>query len=211
MPPISDQQLIDACNRFFSAFSTDTPPLILLSYFSTTHPITIQHCPAKCPTPHTSILRGPNAVRSYFDLLATHWTRSNLTSHAVAVDPYSRRVIVKGSVNWTWKKSGRSWQEDFSCTLVFDDSDPLKIANFVVKTENGAKACVMQAVDVDTKRDRSRIEDGYEEGEVLGTFDPIEVLFHITVHSFPSLTLCCLGADVHVALTTSHIELGLGV
>ena len=181
MPPISDQRLIDACNCFFDAFSSDTPPLTLLNFFSTTHPVTIQHYPAKCPVPQTSLLRGPNAVRSYFDLLATHWTRSNITSHAVAVDPLSRRVLVKGSINWTWKKSGRSWQEDFSCTLVFDDSDPLKIAQFVVKTENGAQACVMRAVDADTKSDRSRIVDGYVEGELLRTYDPIEVLFHTAV------------------------------
>lgn len=146
----SSEQLIAACNNFFAALSNETPPLALLHHFSTTHPITIQHCPANCPHATSSVVKGPNAVRSYFDLLATHWTRSNLTSHAVSADPITRRVLVKGSVIWTWKRSRRSWKEDFSCTLVFDDSEALKISNFTVLTESGPGTCVMRAVDKGT-------------------------------------------------------------
>ncbi|KAF8238057.1 hypothetical protein L208DRAFT_1430828 [Tricholoma matsutake] len=145
----SEQLLIEACNRFFTALANDTPPLSLLHHFSNTHPISIQHCPIHCSHPHASILRGPNAVRSYFDILATHWTRSKLTCHSISPDPKLRRVLVKGSVTWTWKRSGRSWQEDFICTLVFDDSDALKITQFSVLTESGPGTCVLRAVDYD--------------------------------------------------------------
>jgi hypothetical protein len=150
MAPTSDQ-LISACTQFLSAVSNNTSPLSLLSYFSTTHPITIQHCPALCTNPRSFLLRGPNAVRSYFDILATHWTRSKLTTHTVFPDPAHARVVVKGSVVWTWRRSGRSWQEDFTCTLVFEDSDPeaLRILSFMIITESGPGTCIMRAVDED--------------------------------------------------------------
>jgi hypothetical protein len=52
---------------------------------------------------------------------------------------------------WTWKRSGRSWREDFTCTLVFEDSDPaaLRILSFMVITESAPGTCVMHAVDED--------------------------------------------------------------
>ena len=65
--------------------------------------------------------------------------------------------------------------------LVFDDSDPLMISNFVVKTENGSDACVMRAVDVD------RHVEGLD-SEVLGKAgDPIEATVVGTVSCCSSL------------------------
>jgi hypothetical protein len=147
MAPTADQ-LVSACTKFLSAVSNNTSPL---AHFSTTHPVSIQHCPARCINPHSFLLRGPNAVRSYFDLLATHWTRSKLNIHTVVPHPAQARVIAKGSVVWTWKRSGRSWREDFTCTLVFEDSDPaaLRILSFMVITESAPGTCVMHAVDED--------------------------------------------------------------
>jgi hypothetical protein len=88
---------------------------------------------------------GLNAVRSYFDLLATHWTRSDMQSQFVSADLDARRITFTGSVTWTWKKSGRSWREDFSCTVAFDEA--LKITHFGVRTESDTKTCIMRAVD----------------------------------------------------------------
>jgi hypothetical protein len=193
MVPTSEQ-LIDACNCFFTALSNNTPPLALLHHFSTTHPVSIQHCPARCPHPHASILRGPNAVRSYFDILATHWTRSNLTSHAVSADPMTRRVVVTGSVIWTWKRSGRSWQEDFTCTLAFDDSDALKITNFIVLTESGPGTCVLRAIDPDP--------------DVGAHVIKVAVCFYSSL-SYSSADTLDLS-DVITPISW-HVELGLGL
>ncbi|RDB14619.1 hypothetical protein Hypma_016446 [Hypsizygus marmoreus] len=147
MPSI--EQLIVATHRFFEAFSSATHPLALLTYFSTTNPISIQHYPSTCTHPQSSLLRGPNAIRSYFDLIATHWTRSDLHQKTISADPATGKVVLEGSIVWTWKKSGRRWTEDFTCTLVFDDL--LKIVSFVVKTESPPATCVMRAVDSDPR------------------------------------------------------------
>ncbi|KAF9465340.1 hypothetical protein BDZ94DRAFT_1126114, partial [Collybia nuda] len=143
--PPTHGQLRGACTQFFNALATDASALNLLSYFSTSQEVAVQHYPASCPHPHTSLLRGSNAIRSYFDLLATHWTRSNLVQHSITPDPTTRSVVVKASVVWTWKQSGHKWKEEFVCTLTFDDA--LQIVSLTVRTESGPGTCVMRAVD----------------------------------------------------------------
>ncbi|KAG6889849.1 hypothetical protein C0992_003828 [Termitomyces sp. T32_za158] len=142
------EQLLDVTNRYLTAFANDkTHPLSMLTFFSTTSLVSIQHYPSNSPHPQASILRGANAVRSYFDLIATHWTRSPISHKTIIVDSYARNVVFEGSVTWKWKKSGRSWVEDFTCTLVFDEV--LKIVNYVVRTDSASQTCLMRAKDVD--------------------------------------------------------------
>lgn len=142
------EQLLAATERYLAAFANNkTHSLTLLSYFSTTSPIWIQHYPATCSHPQSSLLRGPNAIRSYFDLLATHWTRTCMRRRTLQADAPTRTIVLEGSVTWTWKKSGRSWVEDFTCTLAFDEL--LKIVSFSVRTDSEVKTCVMRAKDVD--------------------------------------------------------------
>ncbi|KAF8157952.1 hypothetical protein B0H34DRAFT_706900 [Crassisporium funariophilum] len=141
-----ERQLKAASEAFFDAFSSNTTPINLLSYFSTTCPIILQHAPANCPHPHTSRLVGGNALRSYFDLLATHWSRSDAKiRHAPQADADTRSVVLGASITWMWRKSGRKWTEDFTWTLEFDDA--LKIVSFVARTVSGPGTCVMRAVD----------------------------------------------------------------
>ncbi|KAF8963027.1 hypothetical protein BDZ97DRAFT_1822710 [Flammula alnicola] len=129
---VTEQQLRASSQTFFDAFSSSIAPIKMLSYFSTTLPVTIQHTPAECPHPLTSRLDGSNAIRSYFDLLATHFTRSDARIRsAVQVNAESRRVTVIASVNWMWRKN-------------------LKIVTFVIRTDSGPATCVMRAVDADS-------------------------------------------------------------
>ncbi|KAF8074049.1 hypothetical protein FPV67DRAFT_784034 [Lyophyllum atratum] len=141
-------QLLTATDHFLTAFASNkTHPLTLLSHFSTTWPTSIQHYPSTCSHPQSSLLRGANAIRSYFDLLATHWTRSCVVHRTLQADISTRTVVFEGNVTWTWKKSGRSWVEDFTCTLAFDEL--LKIVSFSVRTDSEIQTCVMRAKDVD--------------------------------------------------------------
>ncbi|TFK71272.1 hypothetical protein BDN72DRAFT_469281 [Pluteus cervinus] len=141
------QQLLSSTNSFFNALSNNTSPITLLSYFSTTRLVSLQHAPATCPHPHTSRLTGLNAIRSYFDLLATHWTRTDMRIHSAQVDSSAKQVVVAASVTWMWKKSRKSFTEDFTCTLQFDDNQ--KIVDFLVCTNSGPGTCVMRAVDAE--------------------------------------------------------------
>ncbi|KAF9443897.1 hypothetical protein P691DRAFT_796952 [Macrolepiota fuliginosa MF-IS2] len=142
-----DSHLLTATDTFFRALAANQPPLKLLAYFSTTSPVAIQHAPRTCPHPHSSRLHGLNAIRSYFDLLATHWERTAITQHSTSANSAARSVTTTASVTWRWKKSGRSWNEDFTCTLEFDDH--FKICSFLVTTESSPSTCIMRAVDSD--------------------------------------------------------------
>lgn len=138
---------MSATDAFFAALATNTAPMTLLTYFSSTYLVIIQHAPSTCPYPKSSRLTGLNAIRSYFDLLATHWTRSDMQKHSVQANTTDRTVVVKASVTWMWKKSRRSWREEFTCTLGYDEH--CKIVSFIVRTESGPGTCIMRAVDIE--------------------------------------------------------------
>lgn len=144
---LSRNQLLFAADAFFSDFAAGTSPSIILSHFSATQDVTIQHAPGCCTHPYTYRVFGLNAVRSYFDLIEIHWARSDVQTHSACAYPDINQVIVTASVRWTWKLSGRSWREEITCTLDYDEK--LKIVNMVVKTESGPGTCLMLAVDAD--------------------------------------------------------------
>ncbi|KAF8803421.1 hypothetical protein BYT27DRAFT_7145152 [Phlegmacium glaucopus] len=144
-----ERELEAASQEFLEAFSSNISPQNMVSYFSTTHPVIIQHAPASCTRPSASRLIGPNALRSYFDLLATHWIRSDvkIRSAPQVVDGEARSVILGASVTWMWRKSGRKWTEDFTWTIEFDEG--LKIISLIIQTVSEARTCIMRATDRD--------------------------------------------------------------
>ena len=142
-----DLDLLAVTDAFLRALSESRSQKTLLAFFSTTSPVSIQHAPRVCPNPHTSRLHGHNAIRSYFDLLDTHWYMIAIKQHSKNVVTGSRTVTISASVTWRWKKSGRTWNEDFTCTLVFDDHS--KISRFFIATESDPTTCVMRAIDED--------------------------------------------------------------
>ncbi|KAF8625987.1 hypothetical protein AX17_006711 [Amanita inopinata Kibby_2008] len=148
---MSRQLLLDAAVSFFNDLSNNATPTTLLSHFSTAHPIVIQHAPA-FPINSRSRIFGSNAVRSYFDLLATHWTRSPVALNSTDADPNTSTVTADASITWTWRHSRRCWREDFICTICFDES--LKIISLNVQTVSEPETCVMRAVDPGTGMNR---------------------------------------------------------
>ena len=135
-------QLLAATHAFLADIAAETSSVCLLSHFSTTQQVSFNHSPEENGT---NSLTGLNAVRSYFDLLATHWTRHDVKEHHIAVYPEFQRVILKASVRWVWKASGRGWREEFTCTIDYDDH--VKVKRLAVRTDSPPSTCVMRAVD----------------------------------------------------------------
>ncbi|KAF5361088.1 hypothetical protein D9756_005114 [Leucocoprinus leucothites] len=197
----SHHHLLSTTDSFFRALAANQPPLKLLSYFSTTNPVSIQHAPRTCPNPHTSRLHGLNAIRSYFDLLATHWERVAITQHSRnVVSSSSRAVTTSASVTWRWKKSGRSWNEDFTCTLEFDDHS--KITHFVVVTESGPSTCIMRAVDTDSAASPSS-----SSSPTRGSSGIIKVASPDTQHPMSLPLFFFAFADHLMSYNTIHIHI----
>ena len=132
-----------AANNLFAAIAANTPPVLLLAHFSRTELVVLDHTPI-C-SPHAYPATGLNAVRSYFDLLTTHWICQSIQRHEMLARPECRQVVAKASIIWTWRHSGRSWKEDFTCTLNYDDQ--LRVKHFFVRTTSPPSTCVMMAVD----------------------------------------------------------------
>lgn len=195
--PVSAKRLAFAADALFTDLGANSPPYIVLSHFSRAYPVVIQHAPITCPLAASTMLTGINAVRSYFDLLATHWNRSDPQRHSLVVHEDTRQVVVTASVTWTWKASGKSWREDFTCTLGFDEN--CKVISFVMKTTSGPGTCVMRAVDPEEMLQPSTLpwQDGLVEGMYPNEASPpgflfrrahraYRCLFFQTVNSFPA-------------------------
>ncbi|KAJ7643693.1 hypothetical protein FB45DRAFT_895774 [Roridomyces roridus] len=144
MSPPTQKQLLFAADALFLDFDSNTPCSVLISHFSSDESVVLQHAPARCPHRSTSLMTGPNAVRSYLDLLATYWYRSDSQIHERKVVG-ANRVEVSASVRWTWRSSGRSWVEDFVCLLDYDEH--LKVVGMTVDTKSAPGTCIMRAVD----------------------------------------------------------------
>jgi len=151
MPCETEQKINDSIDAFFKDFANNVSPLLMLVHFSNTSPVVLQHGPKTCPYPFRWRVAGLNAVRSYFDLIATTWSRSGVKiCEPPKIDANSRHAIVELSADWTWRKSGRTWTEDFTWDLEFDEG--MKITNFVVRTTSDPATCLMRAVDGESKK-----------------------------------------------------------
>lgn len=145
--PLAKQMCLTV-DAFRDALCTDRSSTQLLEFFSTSQEPVIQHIPADCPNPLGSRLTGLNAVRSYFDIQATHWRRDHIgVRNLPRLDLENRTVVLDASVVWVWRCSRRRWTEDVSCTITFDDD--MKITSFIVRTESSSETCVWNAKDVD--------------------------------------------------------------
>lgn len=132
-----------AAECLFADIAAGKSPKCLLTHFSVTDTVILKH---DCIyDPANFAFEGIPAVRSYFDLLALHWKKDDMQIHSTRVDLEKSCVVLRASVRWTWKISGNSWREEFTCTLGFDEQ--AKVKRFIVETDIPKSSCVMHAVD----------------------------------------------------------------
>ncbi|TRM60601.1 hypothetical protein BD626DRAFT_127019 [Schizophyllum amplum] len=152
--PDTEADLLSALSALLADLAGDAPAAQLVAHFSTLHEPQIQHAPAACPLAQRGLsrLRGLNAVRSYFDLLATHFERAGVAEvRRMWADPTRRAATAQVETKWRWRASGRKFEEELDMELVFDEQ--MKIVSFVVATTGGT--CMMNAVDVEVAPLRS--------------------------------------------------------
>ncbi|KAF8906335.1 hypothetical protein CPB85DRAFT_892234 [Mucidula mucida] len=164
----SAAQLTLAAEKLIFDISTNVSTSRILSHFSQNNNVIMQHSWSTCPNPNSYRFTGLNAVRSYFDLLSTHYERSSLMQHSIHVVESTGCVIITASVQWTWKSSRHQWQEDYTCYIDYDSS--LHVVSFIVVTTSPDWTCVMRATDARVRgpsiksescsKDLSRFEHG---------------------------------------------------
>ncbi|KAF7987020.1 hypothetical protein HWV62_123 [Athelia sp. TMB] len=127
----------------FADIAANKPSKTLLAHFSTTDTVVLRHDCVYNPSPFS--FEGLHAVRSYFDLLSLNWKKSDMQIHSKEVDLTKSQVVLRASMRWTWRISGNSWREVFTCTLDYDEE--VKVKKFIVETDVPKSSCVMHAVD----------------------------------------------------------------
>lgn len=107
------------CDDFSAASSTST----ILSHFITSSaphsspPTAYEHGhPSLAPFLGRPFV-GAAGVEEYFDLLQQYLTFQNMKFSDYVVDEVAKVVCVRGEARFTWKKTGKGWDEVFTYRL----------------------------------------------------------------------------------------------
>ncbi|KAL1745000.1 hypothetical protein HDZ31DRAFT_82263 [Schizophyllum fasciatum] len=155
--------LLATMTTLLADLARGAPTATILAYFSALHEPVIQHAPARGPSRASpeSRMYGLNAVRSYFDLLATHFDLQGMEEDVkvrrVWTEPTRRAALAEVHAGWRWRAKGqrgaagcsasgcqrppRGFNEEFELEVVFDEE--MKVASFLVATTGGL--CAMEA------------------------------------------------------------------
>jgi hypothetical protein len=133
----SRSDLLAAAKQFCDAFSEKRDITTLISFFSTTHQVSvIEHgLPALAPFLGRTFT-GIRGVKEYFELISSLLSYEDMTFSEFVVDSDTNKVAMKGQSRFTWLSTDESWEEAFSYIVDFDEE--LKIAQYQVWADSGA-------------------------------------------------------------------------
>jgi hypothetical protein len=129
------------CDDFSAASSTST----LLSHF-TTSASSEPSTPTAYEHGHRSLapflgrpFNGRSGVEEYFNLLQKYLTFQKMRFSDYIVDEVEKVVCVRGEARFTWKETGKGWDEVFAYRLGFVEEDGLwKVGRYEVWADSGS-------------------------------------------------------------------------
>ncbi|KAK1226028.1 hypothetical protein PQX77_010987 [Marasmius sp. AFHP31] len=137
MGPSARTQLLSSAQSFCNAFAENKDLDTIMTYFSTTHQITVIEHGEKALAPFLGKeYVGIPAARSYFEAIASLLSYKDMKFVEFVVDTEARRVACKARAKFTWKSTEQSWDETFAYMLDFDDEK--KITDYQVWADTGA-------------------------------------------------------------------------
>jgi hypothetical protein len=121
------------CNAFACQYATDA----ILGHFSTTaEPVALEHRLPQVAPYLDRPFRDLAAVKEYFGLLGEHLSYKDMYFVDYVVDVETMKVSARGTANFTWKKTGQSWDEVFTYVMGFDEERMVK--SYEVWADSGA-------------------------------------------------------------------------
>ncbi|KAH7890829.1 hypothetical protein F5I97DRAFT_1839123 [Phlebopus sp. FC_14] len=130
------EQLLSAAKALCDDFSQQKSTETILSHFSSTQCTALEYgLPALAPFLGRPF-NGCDGVREYFSIIASILTYEDMHFSDYFVDIEVRKVSVKGRATFTWKSTGKSWEEVFAYVLDFDAED--KVTKYQVWADTGA-------------------------------------------------------------------------
>ncbi|KAI5797880.1 hypothetical protein DFH27DRAFT_92901 [Peziza echinospora] len=109
--------LLEAAKSLCDAFAQGKPVEELLAHFTEFEPVAIEHGhPSLAPFLGREFI-GRKKVQKYFELVASLVSFENMQFGDLYVDDDNYRVTVTGTAKWTYKETGKSWEETFIYAL----------------------------------------------------------------------------------------------
>jgi len=126
MPPSASREaLLRSARSLCDDFANKEPLEKVLDNFSSTNGDDI-YC-LEHGTSHPSVpflgraFRGRDGAREYFEIIASLLSYENMGFTEYFVDVENAAVSVRGEATFTWRSTGKSWDEVFTYRVRFDN------------------------------------------------------------------------------------------
>lgn len=130
-------ELEEAAKGFCNSFAKKAPLEEVMSHFSRRYLTSAyEHgLPSLAPFLGQTFV-GLDGVKIYFGLLAEYLSYEDMQFKNFIVDEKANKVGVRGEAKFTWRSTGKSWNEVFSYQLSFDENR--KVVSYDVWADTGA-------------------------------------------------------------------------
>jgi hypothetical protein len=136
-PPIPRSTLLAAAKTFCDAFSQKKDLDYILSLFSTTNPTSVVEYGDPSLAPFLGRkFEGYDGAKQYFEIIADLLSYEDMSFSEYVVDADEGKVAVKGKATFTWKATGKIWEETFSYVLDFDEG--AKLIRYQIWSDTGS-------------------------------------------------------------------------
>lgn len=114
--------LLLASQEFCEAFARGDSPESILKLFSTTTDISaIEYGDPELAPFLGKVFEGEEGVKEYFETIGRLLVAENTSFSEYMVDEAQRKVSMKGNARFTWRSTGKAWNETFAYVLDFDE------------------------------------------------------------------------------------------
>ena len=144
---MSKRELLAAAKAFCDDFANGAPLEKLLSHFTEHEAVAIEHGhPSLCPWLGREFI-GHKEIGSYFTQVEQTLSSDKIVFSDFFVDEENYRIGVVGKTRWTYKATGKSWNETFTYVLDYAEGHSeegeqskreLKVRRYAVWADPGA-------------------------------------------------------------------------
>jgi ketosteroid isomerase-like protein len=134
---LSRSQLLSSATTFCNAFVQKQDLDTILSFFSSTGPVSIIEHGEKALTPFFGrSFEGLDEIRSFHEGAGTHIEFEETSLARYTVDAEAKRVACEGQTKLSWRETGEGWVEIFVFMLDFDDEG--KVTKHQIWSDTGS-------------------------------------------------------------------------
>ena len=134
---LTRSQILEAAVAFCTSFSQGKDVESILALFSTTQPVSaIEHGDPSLAPFLGRTFEGKEGIKRYFEVIGSLLSYENISFGEYVVDAEERKVAVKGKGTFTWKETGKAWNETFAYVLDFDED--AKLTRYQIWSDTGS-------------------------------------------------------------------------